>query len=229
MNPILANIVLEFFLKGGPVMWPILASAIVAVAVVGERAFWWWRESRRRDPQKMEQLLAALENSDVAAAKKISEGSEDPVIRMIHHGLSHVGHVHTSLLGALQIAAGIELKRAGRFLTVMDTLVTLAPLLGLLGTVTGLMRAFLNIGSAELSVVGVTGGIGEALIATACGLAIAIFSLIPFNFFSAKVTQLQFELETAATNVEVMVGGGGKSGDTVHLHKPAAPGQATSH
>jgi biopolymer transport protein ExbB len=228
MNPILANIVLEFFLKGGHVMWPILVSAIVAVAVVGERAFWWWRESRRRDPQKMEQLLAALENSDVAVAKKISEGSEDPVIRMIHHGLDHVGHVHASLLGALQIAAGIELKRAGRFLTVMDTLVTLAPLLGLLGTVTGLMRAFLNIGSAELSVVGVTGGIGEALIATACGLGIAIFSLIPFNFFTAKMAQLQFELETAATNVEVMIGGG-KTGDTVHLHQPASPGQATSH
>ena len=57
----LANIVLQFFLKGGPVMWPILVSAIVAVAVVGERAFWWWRESQKRDPQKMEQLLAALE------------------------------------------------------------------------------------------------------------------------------------------------------------------------
>jgi biopolymer transport protein ExbB len=120
------------------------------------------------------------------------------------------------------------LKRAGRFLTVMDTLVTLAPLLGLLGTVTGLMRAFLNIGSAEISVVGVTGGIGEALIATACGLAIAIFSLVPFNYFSARVTQLQFDLETAATNVEVLVGGG-KTGDTVHLRKPESPGQATSH
>ena len=148
---------------------------------------------------------------------------------MIHHGLDHVGHKHSSLLGALQLAAGIELKRAGRFLTVMDTLVTLAPLLGLLGTVTGLMRAFLNIGSAELSVVAVTGGIGEALIATACGLGIAIFALIPFNYFSAKVTQLQFDLETAATNVEVMVGSGGKQADTVHLHKPESPGQATSH
>ena len=200
----LANIVFQFFVKGGPIMWPILVSAIVAVAVLGERAFWWWRESQKRDPQKMEQLLAALENSDVAAATKIAEGSEDPVIRMVYRGLNHV---HTSLQGALQLAAGIELKRAGRFLVVMDTLVTLAPLLGLLGTVTGLMRAFLNIGSAELSVSAVTGGIGEALIATACGLGIAIFALIPFNFFSAKLTQLQFDLETAATNVEVMVGG----------------------
>src|SRR5271170_6626609 len=222
----LANIIFQFFSKGGPVMWPILISALVAVAVVGERAFWWWNESRKRDPQKMEQLLAALENADVPVATKIAAGSQDPVIRMIYGGLNHV---HTSLPGALQLAAGIELKRAGRFLTVMDTLVTLAPLLGLLGTVTGLMRAFLNIGSAELSVTGVTGGIGEALIATACGLGIAIFSLIPFNYFSARVTQLQFDLETAATNVEVLVGGGTKSGDTVHLHKPQSPGQATSH
>ena len=224
----LANIVFEFFSKGGPVMWPILASAIVAIAVIGERTFWWLRESRKRDPQKMEQLLAALENSDVAAATKISEGSDDPVIRMIRHGLGHLGHAQGSLIGALQLAAGVELKRAGRFLTVMDTLVTLAPLLGLLGTVTGLIRAFVSIGNAEISVTGVTGGIGEALIATACGLAIAIFSLIPFNYFSAKVSQLQFDLETAATNVEVMVGGG-KTGDTVHLNRPEAPGQATSH
>jgi len=201
----IANIVLEFFLKGGPVMWPILMSALVAVAVVGERAFWWCRESMKRDPQKLIQILAALENKDTTAATKIAEGSDDPVVRVIRHGLEHVGHSHGSLLGALQLAAGIELKRAGRFLTVMDTLVTLAPLLGLLGTVTGLMRAFLNIGSAELSVSAVTGGIGEALIATACGLGIAIFSLIPFNFFSARLTQLQFDLETAATNVEVMV------------------------
>ena len=224
----LANIVFQFISEGGPVMWPILACALVAVAVVGERAFWWLREGGKRDPQKLEQLFAALENRDVAAAQSIAEGSEDPVIRMVRHGLAHFGHRHASLLGALQLAAGIELKRAGRFLTVMDTLVTLAPLLGLLGTVTGLMRAFLNIGSAELSVTAVTGGIGEALIATACGLGIAIFALIPFNYFSAKVTQLQFDLETAATNVEVMVGGG-KPGDTVHLHKPEAPSQATSH
>jgi biopolymer transport protein ExbB len=228
MNPMLANIVFQFFTKGGPVMWPILASAIVCVAVVGERTFWWLRESRKRDPQKLEQLLAALENGDVAAAQKISAGSDDAVIRMIRHGLGHVGQRHASLLGALQLAAGIELKRAGRFLTVMDTLVTLAPLLGLLGTVTGLMRAFLSIGSAELSVSAVTGGIGEALIATACGLGIAIFALIPFNYFSAKMTQLQFDLETAATNVEVMVGGG-NAGDTVHLQEPLPPSQATSH
>jgi biopolymer transport protein ExbB len=197
----LANIVVDFFIKGGPVMWPILVCTFVAVAVVGERALWWWRESRKRNPALMEKILTTLENGDLEGAAGLGEGSEDPIIRMVHRGLSQG---HSSLQGALELAAGLELERAGRFLTVMDTLITLAPLLGLLGTVTGLMRAFLHVGDAELSVMAVTGGIGEALIATACGLGIAIFSLIPFNFFTARVARLQFELETAATNVEIM-------------------------
>ena len=204
-----ANIVFQFFEKGGPVMWPILLCALTAVAVVGERAFWWSRESRRRNMAGREQILAALENGDVAGAKQVAQGSKDPIIRMIYHSLSHV---HTSMSVALQMAAGIELQRAGRFLNVMDTLVTLAPLLGLLGTVTGLMRAFLQVGSSELSVVAVTGGIGEALIATACGLLIAIVSLVPLNFFSGKLARLQFELETAASNVEVLANAGKLNG-----------------
>src|SRR3989454_9664177 len=198
----LANIIVEYFLKGGWIMWPILVTAIVAVAVVGERIIWWTRESFKRDPVRLEKILAHLENAEFSEASKLAEGSEDPVIRMIWHGLNHV---QSSLQGALQVAAGVELQRAGRFLTVMDTLVTLAPLLGLLGTVTGLMGSFRAIGGEELAVQKITGGIGEALIATMCGLAIAIISLVPFNFFTSKTSRLQFELETAATNVEVMV------------------------
>jgi biopolymer transport protein ExbB len=186
-------------------MWPILLSALAAVAVVGERSFWWWAESRKRDLQRRERLLAALEHSDVEEGQTLAQGSKDPVIRMIRQSLNHE---HTSIPVALQMAAGIELQRAGRFLNVLDTLVTLAPLLGLLGTVTGLMRAFLKVGDAELSVVAVTGGIGEALIATACGLLIAIVSLVPLNLFSGKLARLQFELETAASNVEVLANSG---------------------
>ena len=199
----LANIVIDYFLKGGPVMYPILVVAIVAVCVVGERAFWWLRLGMRRDPETLEKVLASMENGDFKAASGLAKDSEDPVVRIIWHGLNH--YEHASLQGALQVAAGIELQKAGRFLTVMDTLVTLAPLLGLLGTVTGLMGSFRAIGGEELAVQKITGGIGEALIATMCGLAIAIISLVPFNFFTSKTARLQFELETAATNVEVMV------------------------
>ena len=136
-------------------------------------------------------------------ASKLARGTRDPVLRMIWNGLNHQ---HASLQGALQVAAGIEIKRAGHYLVVMDTLVTLAPLLGLLGTITGLIKSFSLLGSEELAVQAVTGGIAEALIATACGLGIAIFALVPFNYFSSRVSNLEFELQTAATNLEVMLG-----------------------
>src|SRR6266568_1603954 len=172
----LGNILVKYFEAGGPIMWPILIIAIVAVAVVGERTFWWWRESLRRDPETLEKVF-------------------------------------------------VELQKAGRFLTVMDTLVTLAPLLGLLGTVSGIFRTFLSLGGAtvEGATSQITGGIGEALIATMCGLAIAIIALIPFNFFTRKLAQLQFELESAATNVEVMVTAAKQKGfDTMEFRREDA-------
>jgi biopolymer transport protein ExbB len=183
-------------------MWPILIVSIIALTVVIERCFWWTGRWFRRDPKRIEKVFTAIENGDVPEASRLSRGSRDPVLRMMWNGLNHQ---HASLQGALQVAAGIEIKRAGRFLVVMDTLVTLAPLLGLLGTITGLIRSFSFLGNEELAVQAVTGGIAEALIATACGLGIAIFALIPFNFFTSRVSNLEFELQTAATNLEVML------------------------
>ena len=197
------NYIIDKFNEGGPIMWPILIVSIVALTVVIERVFWWGGRWFRRDPKRIEKVFTAVENGDIREASSLSRGSRDPILRMMWNGLNHQ---HASLQGALQVAAGIEIKRAARFLVVMDTLVTLAPLLGLLGTVTGLMKAFLALGNEEIAIVSITGGIGEALIATACGLGIAIFALIPFNFFTSRVSNLEFELQTAATNLEVMLG-----------------------
>lgn len=214
-----ANSLVQLFLRGGPIMWPILVVAIVSLAIVGERIVWWIRENARRDPARLEKVLAALENGDFADAARHSKGSQDPVIRMIWHGLNHV---NASMQGALQVAAGAEIKRAGRFLMVMDTCITVAPLLGLLGTVTGIMGAFANVGG-ELAIEGVSAGIGEALIATAAGLGIAIFNLLPFNYLTERVGKLQFELETAATNIEVMVNKAKAEGfDTVEFRRQVA-------
>jgi biopolymer transport protein ExbB len=196
------NFFVHNFKAGGPIMWPILIISLTAMAVVLERVFWWLGRWMRRDPKRIEKVFTAIEVGDVAEASRLSRDSRDPVLRMMWNGLNHQ---HASLQGALQVAAGIEIKRAGRFLVVMDTLVTLAPLLGLLGTIVGLMKAFGSLGTDEIAVVSVTGGIAEALIATACGLGIAIFALIPFNFFTSRVSNLEFELQTAATNLEVML------------------------
>ena len=196
------NWLIDKFHKGGPIMWPILIVSIVGLTVVIERCIWWGGRWFRRDPKRIEKVFTAIENGDTTEASRLSRGSRDPVLRMLWNGLNHQ---HSSLEAALQVAAGIEIKRAGRFLVVMDTLVTLAPLLGLLGTITGLIKSFSFLGNEELAVQAVTGGIAEALIATACGLGIAIFALIPFNFFTSRVSNLEFELQTAATNLEVML------------------------
>jgi len=198
---ILANAVVDFFIKGGPIMYPVALVALAAVALITERIIWWTRTVRGRDPRKLDEVFAALESGNLEKSISLSAGSSDPVVRMMHHGLQHP---HSSMQGALEVAAGTELRNAGRFLPAMDTIVTLGPLLGLLGTVTGIMGSFTSIGGAELAVEKVTGGIGEALIATAAGLGIAIVTLIPMNHFHTRLSSLQFDLETAATNALIL-------------------------
>jgi biopolymer transport protein ExbB len=196
------NTVFEAFFRGGPVMYPMVAVLVVAVAVILERMVWWAIQGARRDPKKLDQVYAALERGNVAAATHIASSSKDPLIRTVWHGLHHL---RTSVEVAFQVACGIEMQRAGRFMTVMDTTITLAPLLGLLGTVTGIMGSFNFVGSSDLAPTKVSGGIAEALIATASGLGIAIFTLIFFNVFNAKLARLQFELDTTSNEVILML------------------------
>ena len=198
-------------------MWPILIVSIIAIAVVLERVFLVARPLDAPRSKADRESFYRDRDRRCGGSFALSRGSRDPVLRMMWNGLNHQ---HASLQGALQVAAGIEIKRAGRFLVVMDTLVTLAPLLGLLGTITGLMKSFSFLGNEELAVQAVTGGIAEALIATACGLGIAIFALIPFNFFTSRVSNLEFELQTAATNLEVMLEAQGKARERWRSERP---------
>ena len=195
------NAALDLFYKGGLVMYPIVLVSLVAGTVILERIFWWLRESSRRQTAVLNRVYDALQQGDFDRANTLSKNATDPRLRVIWQGLNHQ---HESMQGALQLAAAVEIQRASRFLTVMDTIITLAPLLGLLGTVTGIMRAFNAVGEAGLDPSIVSAGIGEALIATAFGLGIAMTTLIPFNYFTSKVQFLSFELETAATNLDVM-------------------------
>jgi biopolymer transport protein ExbB len=202
MQPLLANAAVDLFLKGGPIMYPLLLAGLVAVAVVAERLLWWVRVAGRRDARAVAAALTAAEAGDWTAAEKAVASSVDPVARVLRAGLSHRTGAFE---GAVQVASAAELREAARYIGVLDTLVTLAPLLGLLGTVTGIMGSFNSIGSDELAVAKVTGGIGEALIATAAGLGIAIVTLLPLNLLSARLTSLQADLEAAATALQVAI------------------------
>ena len=201
--------IVNLFLKGGVIMWPLLLTSTLALAVVLERSHFWWRLKRQMEPQRIERALEHLETGQVRAAASELEGSEDFIARSLHHGLTH--H-RGSLQGALQTAAGQELERMGRLLPALDTIITIAPLLGLLGTIFGIMHSFQMMGDVQLSEpAAVTGGIAESLIATGFGLSIAIFTLIPFNYFTARLHRGQHLLETHCTHVEVLYGMGNGS------------------
>ena len=199
IEPMLANVLIDLFVKGGPIMWPILLAALAAIAVVGERVLWWIRHSKHRAPKVLAQVFSTLEAGDLARAIVVSGGSSDPALKMIHHGLRNYP---TSMPEAMQVVAIDEVEKSGRFIPVMDTLITLSPLLGLLGTVTGIMGAFSSIGGSELAVEKVTGGIGEALIATAAGLGIAILCLLPYNWSNRRTSRLAAELQKVAAHLE---------------------------
>lgn len=192
---------LELFHKGGPIMWPILFTSVVALTVVLERLFFIAREKARRQPEVVERMLTAVELGDIEGAQRLGRGSRDFIARTVCYALSH-----EDKLNAVMRAAGRELQRYNRGLSLLDTAITVAPLLGLLGTVTGMIRSFSILGGVELGAPSaITGGIAEALIATAFGLGVAILALLPFNFLNSQLEQARHEISDAASQLEAHV------------------------
>lgn len=192
----------ELFHKGGPVMWPLLLCSFTGMTVVFERLLFVFMQKRLEKPETRKRIFYCLENNDLDQAKTIGEKHRDPVIKMLMSGLKHPHALQTSLYAS----ASSELKKYERGVSVLDTIITLAPLLGLLGTVTGMIRAFGLLGASELDApAAITGGIAEALIATAFGLGIAIFCLIPFNWLNSYVEKMRHELENAGSLLESLM------------------------
>jgi biopolymer transport protein ExbB len=192
-----------YFKKGGPIMWPLLLASIIAVTVIIERLWFLARERRLRDPEAVDGIFAAVERGAIEDAIKIGKNSQDFVARTLTYALMHR---EKSLQNALLRAAGQELHRFTRAIPLLDTMVTLAPLLGLLGTVTGMMSSFGMLGGAELGApAAITGGIAEALIATCYGLGIACACLLPMNYLHTQADNARHELEDASALLELCV------------------------
>ncbi|XHR26915.1 MAG: MotA/TolQ/ExbB proton channel family protein [Chthoniobacteraceae bacterium] len=194
---------IDLFIKGGPVMWPLLAVSLLALTVILERLVFTLIEWRRSDPEIVSKIFSEAHHGNLEAAQAAGAGSRDYLARILTYALKHRD---SSFSNALLKAANDELRRFNRGISVLDTVVTLAPLLGLFGTVTGMIHAFGLLGASELGApTAITGGIAEALIATAFGLLIAMTSLLPFNFLTTRLEEARQRIETAAAKLELLL------------------------
>jgi biopolymer transport protein ExbB len=196
-----ANIVLKYFKEGGWVMWPVAATFFLALCVLVERSVWWITLKRSLRPAAQEQAREALGTGDFGTAVQLGNQNNDPFLTNLNEGISHA---HTSMLAAMHLHATQWIERSEARMWVLGTIITLAPLLGLLGTVVGLMGSFGELGGEELAVNKVTGGIAEALIATACGLGIAIGCLLPYAYFRKRVSAFRNAFERWINHAELL-------------------------
>ena len=145
-------------------MWPILATFFLALCVLLDRVVWWLRLKATLQPATQEQARTAIGTGDFASAWELTQHTTDPYLKNLAQGITHD---HTSMLAAMQLDATHLIEKSEARMWVLSTLITLAPLLGLLVTVVGIMRSFSFVGAEQLAASKVSGGIAEALIATA--------------------------------------------------------------
>jgi len=194
---------MELFAHGGIIMWPILVISFLGLTVAIERVIFIVRESASREPEVVEKMLEQVEAQDFEGAIALGKKSKDYIARILTYALTHRDQ---SLANAFIRASNQELQRFQQGAAVLDTVITAAPLLGLLGTVTGMMRTFgAMTGDIAAATGSITGGVAEALIATACGLLIAITGLFPFNILNSRSEQAKHEISDAQNAVELIL------------------------
>ncbi len=208
---------LDIFKSGGPVMYPLLLCSVLVLTVVIERLIFWTGVDLRRNHALLDEVLELSRRGDWDSVKSKVVGSKDYIIRVLVSGILHR---EFSMAKAMESAAVHEIKRMRRFLGVLDTMITVAPLLGIFGTVIGIIHSFDMLGASGIEHPrAVTAGIAQALITTAAGLGIAILSVFPYNYFNARVENAAHALEQYATSLEIVFekrGGNAANGRATH-------------
>ncbi|NES02146.1 MAG: MotA/TolQ/ExbB proton channel family protein [Okeania sp. SIO2F4] len=175
----------QFITNAGIVAWPLLMFSLVAIALVIERGAFWFKVLQRQS-LVVQKVLKTYRTDAYTALNILQKNADLPIPRIFLEALELEKPTPEEMRLALESAASAELPHLRRFNTIFDTIINVAPLLGLLGTVLGLITSFasLNIGDVGgSSSAGVTGGISEALASTVLGLVVAIFTLVFSNMF----------------------------------------------
>jgi biopolymer transport protein ExbB len=193
----------ELIQKGGLLMWPLLACSFVTIAIVVERATFWLRVSMAKNQKQINRIFELTEQGSFETAVDEARETRCMTCRILTTGLAHRNY---GLTETLESAAGVEIAAMKRGLSVLDTIITLAPLLGILGTVSGIIVSFDLLGDSGIEdPKAVTEGIAQALLTTAGGLTVAIITLLPHNALVSKVETVTHYLEKMCSCYAVTV------------------------
>jgi biopolymer transport protein ExbB len=193
---------LELFKSGGPVMYPILLCSILFVAILIERLFHLHR-AQINTAEFVAGIRNILKKRNIAEAISICEETPGPVAHVIKAGIIKHDRAKSEIREAIDDAALHEVPRLEKNLVVLATIAHITPLLGLFGTVLGMMQVFFKICElgGRTDAAQLAGGIGQALITTAAGLAVAIPVFIAYNYLVSRVGTLVWDMERSATEV----------------------------
>lgn len=197
---------LELFQKGGPLMYPILLCSIMAMAIFFERLWTFFRVGRGRDElvREVEQLVL---KGRIDEAIVVCQRSDTPLSRILLAALRAHGRTRDQIKTVVEETGGRESAPLERFLGLLGTLATISPLLGLLGTVLGMIRAFTVIATAGMGTPETLGGgISEALITTAAGLSVAIPTILLHKYLSSRLDHMVLKMEESSLHLVDLLG-----------------------
>lgn len=189
----------EYFKAGGPLMWPLLLCSTAALAIILERCWFWRKLAWKREEAEASAMLRMIR--DKGAVSPVCAAG--PLVAMLEAGLRAERGEEDKAMEAIALESLASMRRG---LSMLDTIITAAPMLGILGTVLGIISSFDMLGAAGVAdPKAVVSGIAQALITTAAGLGIAVFAIFPYNYFLARIDQAQDALEAYGTRLTLLL------------------------
>ncbi len=188
----------DFFIKGGPAMWPLLFLSVIAIGVAFER-FYFLSKTKTNTKEFVEKVFLALSNNLIEEAVQVCETYSGAIARMLKAGLKKHAKGRDEVEKAIAGSGSLEVAKMERGLSLLTSVAAISPLIGFLGTVTGMISSFEEMGKGG-DASGVANGISEALITTAAGLIVAIPASFLKNYFANKINNFVYEMEESSMN-----------------------------
>jgi biopolymer transport protein ExbB len=185
------------FMKGGALMWVLLALSFVAIYIFGKK---WWilRKAGTINPNFMKDIRDLIHDGKIKSAEALCQKYDSPMARLVEKGIDRIGRPLQDIQTAVENTGNVEVSRLEKGLPILATIAGGAPMIGFLGTVTGMVQAFFNMANAgnNIDISLLSGGIYVAMITTVGGLVVGIPAYFGYNYLTSKISDIVFKMES---------------------------------